>query len=134
MTPVSATVVLCDAAQSADGKLYLMGGGWTRIAADATANMALGIIVHVPFDMSNQQLPLIAELLDDDGRTVNINGSEVKAEAQFEMGRPAGLKQGEQLSTPFAMNFRGLDLPPGGYVFEVSIQGEPVARCPFRVA
>ena len=134
MTPISATVVLCDAAQSADGKLYLMGGGWTRIAADAAANMALRIIVHVPYDMSNQQLPLIAELLDDDGRTVNISGSEVKAEAQFEMGRPAGLKQGEQLSTPFAMNFRGLDLPPGGYVFEVSIQGEPVARCPFRVA
>ena len=134
MAAVTATAILCDAAQTADGKLYLMGGGWTRLAAETPANMALGIIVHVPFDMTNRQLPLLAELLDDDGQVVAIDGNGVKAEGQFEMGRPAGLKQGEQLSTPFAMSFRGLSLPPGGYVFEVSIQGEPVARCPFRVA
>ncbi|MCB0828788.1 MAG: hypothetical protein KDB62_08285 [Solirubrobacterales bacterium] len=134
MAPVTATAILCDSAQTADGKLYLMGGGWTRLAANTAANMALGIIVHVPFDMSNRQLPLVAELLDDDGRPVEIEGNRVRAEGQFELGRPAGLKQGEQMSTPFAMNFRGLNLPPGGYVFEISIQDEPAARCPFRVA
>jgi len=132
-TSLNATVILCDAAQAADGKLYVMGGGWTRLSANSEANVSLGIIVHVPYDMTNKKMSLTATLHDDDGDSVQVGDSEVKAEVGFEMGRPPGLKQGEQMALPFAMNFHGLSLHPGGYVFEVRIQDNLVGRCPFRV-
>jgi len=93
----------------------------------------VGIIFHVPYDMTNQMLSIAARLLDDDGAPALVNGEEVAATGEFEMGRPAGTKQGETSSLPMAMNFQGIVLDPGGHVFEVSAQDEVPARCRFRV-
>lgn len=132
-TAVEATAILCDAAQAAEGKLYVMGGGWTRLAAQTPAPIALAILIHVPYDMTNKSLKIKAALLDDDGNQVEIEGNPVQGLGEFELGRPPGTKQGEQLTMPIVMNFQGLALDQGGYVFECSIQDEEVARCPFRV-
>jgi hypothetical protein len=132
-TSLDATVVLADGAQVAEGKLYVLGGGWTRLRANAPAPVSLGIIIHVPWDSTNHQITLNVDLLDDDGEKVLVEGNEVAAAGQFEVGRPPGMKPGEPLNFPMALNFNGLALDEGGYVWECKLQGEVVARCPFRV-
>lgn len=71
-------------------------------------------------------------LSDEDGAPVVVEGNEVRAEAEFEVGRPPGIKQGEQMSVPIAIPFYGLMLSPGGYVFEIAVGEKSLGRCPFR--
>src|SRR5688572_18666622 len=50
------TMLLCDAAQVVDGKLYLLGGGWSFVGPDP-APMAIAIKIDVPWtdgDTSHQ--------------------------------------------------------------------------------
>lgn len=128
-------MILSDGAQVADGKLYVLGGGWTRMKPNTPAPHALGVIVHVPFDMTNQELKLELALLDDDGKGVQPPGAPgpVKAEGEFEVGRPPGVKSGELMNFPLALTFNGIALEPGGYVWQCTVGGQQVARWPFRV-
>jgi hypothetical protein len=131
-TDLEATVLLCDSAQAQGGKLYVLGGGWTRLQANTAADVALAIVVHVPWDRSNQKIRLEAVLRDDDGSAVELDGATVVAGGEFEVGRPPGLKQGERINFPLVISFNGIALPPGGYVWECTMDGETVARWPFR--
>lgn len=131
---VEATLLLCDAAQSVGGKLYIMGGGWSQLAASRWPGiMSLAIKVAVPWSRANEQLQMEARLVTDQGDPVALNGQPVKADGKIEVGRPPGLKSGTPLDAPFALNFQGLALPQGGYVWELEIDGEVRARAPFRV-
>lgn len=133
-TGIGATVILSDAAQAQGGKLYVLGGGWTRLRSGVPASMALGIVVHIPFDKTNQRLKLSVDLLTEDGDQVTVGPEKaVQAFGEFEVGRPPGVKQGETLNFPMVMTFNGLQLEEGGYVFECKIGEEAIARCPFRV-
>ncbi len=67
------TLLLCDAAQVAEGKLYCMGAGWTQTGPGPTT-MALGIIVYVPWDRTNAALQLVLELREADGTVVRLPG------------------------------------------------------------
>jgi hypothetical protein len=132
-TSIEATMILADGAQVADGKLYVLGGGWTRLKPHIPVRQSLGIVVHVPFDLTNHPLKLHVQLLDDDSNTVGLGGNEVKVDVEFEVGRPPGVKHGETINFPLALDFDGLALEPGGYVWQSEVDGESVARWPFRV-
>jgi hypothetical protein len=133
-TDVLATMLLCDAAQVVGGKLYMLGGGWTRVnAPNRPINMSLAIIVHVPWSLANERMRLEVGLRDDDGDPVLIGGRAISSTGTIEVGRPAGLKAGERINVPMAMNFNNVHLGPGGYVWECLIEDRSVARWPFRV-
>ncbi|MGV1048688.1 MAG: DUF6941 family protein [Solirubrobacterales bacterium] len=131
---LSATIILADAVQVAEDKLFILGGGWSQIQANTPAPQGLGIIVHVPFDMTNRPIKIEVSLLDDDGNQVEAGEplAPIGAAAEFEIGRPPGMKQGERSNLPLALRFNGLAHAPGGYVWECKIDGEPVANWPFR--
>jgi hypothetical protein len=132
---MEATVLLCDHAEAVNGKLYVLGGGWTVLfAPDTPVNIALAIVIAVPWDRTNERHELTIELLDHDGNIVEIGGHEIRVATQFEVGRPPGIKAGTALNTPLTWAFNGLPLPEGGYEFKVSINGEPVSSRPFVVA
>lgn len=126
------TMVLADAVQSAEGKLWILGAGWSQIQANTPAPQGLGIIVHVPFDMTNRPLKLEVSLLDDDGKPIEIEEEEIGSVTEFEIGRPPGMKAGERSNVPLALRFNGLQHAPGGYVWECRIDGQPLATWPFR--
>jgi hypothetical protein len=123
-------MVLADAVEVADDKLWMLGAGWSRIVADTPAPQGLGIIVHVPFDMTNRMIKLEVHLLDVDGDPVLFGDppQPVGSAAEFEIGRPPGIKQGERLNFPLALRFNGLAHRPGGYVWECRIENEQVAQ------
>jgi hypothetical protein len=134
---IEATMLLCDAAQSVAGKLYVLGGGWSQIGppvAGAGFNMALAIKLNIPWDRANEQFHMRAALVTDDGQAVELGAGPVAADGQLEVGRPPGLRPGTPLDSTLALNFAGLELAPGGYVWQLEVNGAVLARAPFRVA
>ena len=134
---IGATMLLCDAAQSVAGKLYVLGGGWSQISPPVPGgglNMALAIKLDIPWDRANQQFRMRAALVTDDGDAVELGAGPVAAEGELEVGRPPGLRPGTPLDSTLALNFAGLALTPGGYVWQLEVDGHVLARTPFRVA
>jgi hypothetical protein len=127
-------MLLCDAAEETNGKLYILGGGWTHLLKpNIPTNMALAIVVHVPWDEAGKQHKLEVSLLKEDGEPVLLNGNPVKVEGAFEVGRTAGVKPGRELVAPVAIQFSGLVLAPGEYTWELLVNGGPGATAPFAV-
>jgi len=125
------TMLLADYAQVADGKLTVVGGGWSLTGPDPTP-FGIAILVHVPWDQANRRHTLRLELVDADGQPVTAPTAEEGEEApvvflddvEFEVGRPAGIKPGTPLELPLAVNSGPLALEPGcRYEWRLSIDG-----------
>jgi hypothetical protein len=120
---VKVTMLLADMAQAVAGKLYVLGGGWSMIGPGATPS-ALAIKIEIPWDEANRQHQLLIELVDLDGRPVEVGGKPVEVRGQFEAGRPAGLAAGTPLDAVLAINLPPIPLAPGHrYVWRLSING-----------
>jgi hypothetical protein len=132
---MKATLLLADYAQVADGKLTIVGGGWS-VTGPEPAPFGIAILVQVPWDQANVRHTLRLELLDADGEPVILEGgAEGSGEGDdepivffddvvFEVGRPPGLKPGTPLDFPVAVNSGPLPIPPGGrYEWRLSIDG-----------
>jgi len=128
------TMLLADYVQVSDGKLTVVGGGWSLTGPDP-ASFGIAILVHVPWDQANRRHTLRLELVDADGRAVTVpaaGGEEGEGEPivflddiEFEVGRPAGIKPGTPLELPLAVNSGPLPLEPGSrYEWRLSINGE----------
>jgi hypothetical protein len=128
------TMLLCDAAEAANGKLYILGGGWSHLSAPNTpVDMALAVMVEVPWNRANEKHSLRATLVTEDSEPVEIGGTPIALEAGFEVGRPPGLSPGTTLNMPMVFNAGGLLLDKGGYVWELYVDGQRAAQAPFRV-
>jgi len=128
------TALLCDAAQVAGGKLYVLGGGWS-LCGPGPFQHALAIKVEVPWNEANRSHTLQATLLDEDSRPVRAGDppAEVRFQGTFEVGRPPGLPAGTPLDLPLAVTLGPLELPSGsGFFWSVSIDGHEVRRVRFR--
>lgn len=114
------TMLLADAAQAAEGKLYVLGGGWS-ITGPAPTPMAIAIKIDLPWDRANMKHHWRLELLDLDERPVTVptgrsddrEREPVFVEGELEVGRPPGLKAGTPLDIPLAINIGPLPLDPG---------------------
>lgn len=122
------TLLLADAAQAVNGKLYVLGGGWSLTGPEPSA-MALAVKIEVPWDRANIKHRWLLQLLDEDGAAVELPSlaadaatQPIRIEGEFEAGRPAGLKAGTPLDVTLAFNFAPLPLTPGRrYVWQLSI-------------
>jgi len=95
--------------------------------------MTLAVKLAVPWDQSNQPHTVRAALLTEDGEPVDLGAGPVQASGNVEVGRPPGVKPGTPLDVPMVLPFGFLAFKPGGYVWELEVDNEPVARTPFRV-
>ena len=144
--------MLCDSVVTADGKLFVQGGGWTMLNVPALPTqlprLGVGLVITVPYLATNQNHGLSIELKSEDGEPVLVGaspnltdpaglggiGEPVKAEGQFNVGRPPILLPGEAQSLPFAINIDGLQFAnAGGYVVVISVDGTPLRSLHFRV-
>lgn len=122
------TMMLCDHAQVAGGKLFISGGGWN--ATDTpTAPSAIALIISVPWDRTNSRIQFAVTLVDQDGRPVSQMGplgmAPVRIEGQFEVGRPAGVKPGSSIDVPLSFNVQSMALRPDSrYTWELTLDGE----------
>jgi Family of unknown function (DUF6941) len=124
-------LLLADAAQVANGKLFVLGGGWSRLAAPTvplTRPFDLAVRVVIPWTETNQKHMFELYLLDEDGRDV----LEKPVKADVSVGRPVALKEGSDQSVPFVIRLPNVKLEHyGRFVFELRHHGEPLARTAF---
>ena len=120
------TMMLADAVQAADGKLFILGGGWSVTGPTPTPG-AIAMMIEVPWDLANQRHTWRLDLEDEDGRPVLLEteeGSEegVSIGGEFEVGRPPGLRPGTPLDVPVAINYGPIPFPPGGrYMWRLTL-------------
>jgi hypothetical protein len=127
---VRGTLLPCDWAQAINGKLYAQGIGWSRVAADRPINIGLAVMIHVSYNETNVKSHFAIELHNEDGLQFPI-ANPVKIEGDFEVGRPAGMRAGEESIASVAANLTQIMLPPGGYTWLMTINDELVASYPF---
>jgi hypothetical protein len=126
---VKATLLLADYAVVSDGKLTIVGGGWSQTGPEP-ASFGIGLLIQVPWDQANPPLAVSVELLDADGAAVAFETDEEEGEqpvafgGEFEVGRPPGLKPGTPLDFPVAVNSTPLPLEPGRYEWRLTIDGD----------
>jgi len=124
-------LILADYAEIIGGKLYLMGGGWDVLTVNTSFPLArpvgLAAAFSVPWNETNERHNVEIEILTDDGQPVG------KVGAQFEVGRPAGIKRGQDQRFQLAANVHLNLAAPGTYVIVARVQGQEEKRVPFNV-
>lgn len=107
-------LILADAAQVANGKLFILGGGWTLYRSavyPAQVQLALGIGILIEWSEAGIRHPVTITMADEGGVLLM---PELKG--QVEAGRPAELGAGVTQRALLAVNV-GLMIPrPGRYV------------------
>lgn len=101
-------LILADAVEATNGKLYMLGGGWDRWSSPAyPAPIRMGIAVGllIPWDETNQRHRIGITIEDSDGSQVlpPISGD-------VEVGRLPGLRPGITQRAMMAIN-AGFPLP-----------------------
>lgn len=118
---ISITLLLCDAAQTYEGKLSILGGGWTIIKVQSP--FAVAAIVDIPWDKSNTKLKTKLELLDEDGNSFAPDGENpLVIFADLEVGRPIGQTPGSSQRIPLAFNFTPILNKVGRFTFQLSVE------------
>ena len=118
------TLLLADHAQAAEGKLYILGGGWS-ITNPTVIAMAIAIKIEVPWNEANTPHKLQLALVTEDGQPVKVNNQVCEIQGDFEVGRPAGLLPGTPLDVTLAVNMANLHLSPSSrYTWRCVIDGK----------
>ncbi len=117
-------MLLADSAQAINGKLYILGGGWSITGPQPTPS-AIAIKFEVPWEAANRKHKVRIELLDSDGQAVMLPGPQqpqpMLITADLEVGRPPGILPGTSLDSPFAINLGPLPLRPGRYEWRCTV-------------
>ena len=119
-------MLLADYAVVSDGKLTVVGGGWSQTGPEP-ASFGIALLIQVPWDQANTVHSFSVELLDADGVPVVVDADDdeqaVAFGGEFEVGRPPGLKPGTPLDFPVAVNSTPLPLEAGRYEWRLTIDG-----------
>jgi hypothetical protein len=132
---IEANMLLCDAAEVANQKLFLHGAGWDRIVAlEPTVSLTVATVLSVPWQLTNRDLRLVLTVMNEDGEVVETEeGEPVTAEGDLRVGRPPTMRAGTSQNIPFVTPFKPLALPAGGYVVVLKVDGTALARARFQV-
>lgn len=120
-------MLLADAAQAVEGKVYALGLGWTFTGPHGTSPMALIVLFEVDWHETNVRHPWRIELHDEDGHALPLppNDEPFVIEGMLEVGRPPGHPEGAPLVVPFTFSFGPIALAPGKrYVWVMTLDGE----------
>lgn len=137
VSQLRANLLLCDAAQVVNGKLYILGGGWNNyyVVPGGAVAFAAAIDLIVPWELTNRKLNLAIELLTEDREEVPHPESNepIKATGELVVGRPPEARAGADLHTSHALPFGPFPLAQGGYVCCLSVDGDVVNTVDFQV-
>jgi len=140
--------LLADSVATADGKLFVQGGGWTSLTASELPfhqdRIGIGILIYVPYTATNEEHKLEISLQDQDGNPLVLgnappgveseDGKIRRFQAHFNVGRPPTIPPGDEQAVPFGLNINSLQFERADlYTFVIDVDGTPMKRLPFRV-
>lgn len=121
-------MMLCDSAQVCDGKLYILGGGWSLSGPDP---MPSAVALKIDVDWNEAGAPHHWELylVDEDGQPVLIETPEglrpMEVRGDFEVSRPGSVPEGSPVDVALAVNFGPLPLQAASrFTWRLTIDGE----------
>jgi len=128
---MKATFFLADYAVVAEGKLTIVGGGWTVIGP-ASAPFAIALKVEVPWHLALDDHTVRLDLLDADGQPVlgptptGVMPIVIEAVMQANAaGIPADIKPGTPLDVMLAFQLPPIPLPSGArFEWRLTIDGK----------
>ena len=122
------SMMLADSAQVADGKIYMLGGGWSLTGPAPTPS---AVVIKLDIDRHETGRSHYWELFleDSDGRPVVGEGPDgampIEVRGEFNVGDPEGLMEGVPVDLPIAIGIPPLPLIPGGrYTWRLVINGD----------
>lgn len=130
LATVNVTMLLADSAQVAEGKLYILGGGWSVTGPDP-APSAVAMKLEVGWHETNAEHHWELFLEDADGRPVLVETPEgvqpVEVRGELGIGTPDGVLEGTSIDVPMAINLGPLPLLPGSrYTWRLVVNGEAI--------
>jgi hypothetical protein len=121
-------MILADSAQVADGKLYILGGGWSVTGPDPTPS---AVAIKVGVDSHEFNAPHHWELFleDADGQPVRFETPDgpqfIEVRGDFSATAPEDVPVGTPVDVPIAVNFGPIPLEDGArYSWRMMIDGE----------
>ena len=106
-------MLLADSAQVADGKLYILGGGWSVTGPDPTPS-AVAMKVMVDWHEFNASHHWELFLEDADGQPVRFETPDgpqpIEVRGDFSAAAPDGVPVGTPVDVPIAVNFGPIPL------------------------
>ncbi len=125
---VKVTMLLCDAAQVADGKLYILGGGWSMTGPDPVPS-AVALKIDVDWHEAETSHHWELFLEDADGRPVMMETADglqpVEVRGEFTVSQPQGIPEGSPIDVALAVNLGPIPLQPGTrFAWRLTIDGE----------
>jgi hypothetical protein len=125
--------MLADAATVAEGKLYVHGGAWDVIYAQAVptthASLAVALVLEFEWSETHIQRNLQIALFDEDDSPLGVG-----AVGAMTVGHPPGVSPGSQIAQPIAIPFPGITFPRvGRYCFKVSMDDQELTRIRFAI-
>ncbi|MBI2886589.1 MAG: hypothetical protein HYY02_05225 [Chloroflexi bacterium] len=130
-TPEIEFLIMADRVEALNGKLYMMGGGWTDMTVvDFTrpAPFAFALGVLVPWTKANQKFPLRLWIESEDGTTIVPPFS-----LNIEAGRPANSSPGQSFRSVLAVNGEAVFPGPGTYRTVANLGEFASKRVSFRL-
>lgn len=121
------TFELCDFAQAENGKLTMVGAGWT-IRTEGPAPLGIGLILELEWGDAGREQQFAIDLLDADGHPVKKpDGDPVTIAGGFGVVQAANHPAGVPLT--FCTGFNAsLPLGVGQYVCRLSLNGQSDPR------
>jgi hypothetical protein len=125
---IRATLLLADHAQGADGKLNMIGAGWS-IAGPQPFPFALAALIEFPWSEAGTKHDIRFELIDNEGVPV-IDPDDEPIAYQINnvpVSAGFGVPKGTPIVASVTINCPPLPIPPGGrYEWRVLVDGVPV--------
>lgn len=121
-------MLLADSAQVADGKLYVLGGGWSLIGPDPVPT-AIALKIDVDWNEADRPHHWELYLVDEDGRPAMAEMADgpqaIEVRGDFEVSRPEAVPAGSPIDVALAVNFGPLPLTPSTrYTWRLVIDGD----------
>ncbi|MGH7897657.1 MAG: DUF6941 family protein [Candidatus Binatia bacterium] len=119
-------LILCDAAQVVDGKLYMLGGAWNVHRSPVfpvNVQFGLALAANVEWEETGRKHPVSVVIADEAGVPL------LKLGGELEVGRSAELPRGPQRAL-IAVN-GSLKLPRPGRYFAQATAGTSTANLSF---
>jgi hypothetical protein len=126
----SAQVLVCDGSAVADGKLFVLGGGWSICAANHPLPMALAIRLEFPFQPEPLAFKMTLTLEHTDAAGKTTPAIRTTSETTITPDQPVASLRAPLLAQ-FAMQLGTPVLPVGRYEWVIRVDRRIVGRAAF---
>jgi hypothetical protein len=121
-------MMLADSAQVAEGKIYMLGGGWSLTGPGPTPS---AVVIKLEIDRHETGRSHYWELFleDSDGQPVMTESLEglqpIEVRGEFTVGNPEDLLEGVPVDLPIAINVPPLPLDPASrFTWRLVVNGD----------